>query len=167
MAILKFAVFCCSAMLMCRRRTASIFRRPFYYYCNCFYEVKLFSLKLILLLFFFSRNTPLHFAAPCGHLDVCRLLVESKADVAAKNVAHPPVYGLIRCFSPPPSHHVSLTICLAAVIALHLVRPSTTTKPTSLHTCAASARLSNSCMQLQRAPYPAPTCASMSKQFVN
>ena len=54
----------------------------------------------------------------------------SKADVAARN----------RCFSPPPSHHLSLTICLAAKAALHSNCPSTTAILTWLHTCAASAR---------------------------
>jgi hypothetical protein len=57
-------------------------------------------------------------------------LVESKADVAART----------RCFSPPPSHHLSLTICLAAKVTLHSNTPSTATKPRLLHTCAASAR---------------------------
>ena len=39
---------------------------------------------------------------------------------------------------PPPSHHFSLTICLAALASPHSSWPSTTTKPTLLHTCAAS-----------------------------
>jgi hypothetical protein len=34
--------------------------------------------------------------------NLSQILVESKADVAAR----------ARCFSPPPSHHLSLTICL-------------------------------------------------------
>ena len=88
--------------------------------------------KLILLLFF-SESSPLHYSAYHGHLEVTRLLVESKADVAARD----------RCFSPPPSHHLSLTICLAAVATLHSNTPSTATKPTSLHTCAASALLND------------------------
>ena len=96
------------------------------------YEAKLCLRKLILLLFF-SRYTPLHYSAMYGHLEVARLLVESKADVAARD----------ECFSPPPSHHLSLTICLAAMAKLHSNRPSSTTKPTSLHTCAASALLND------------------------
>jgi hypothetical protein len=59
------------------------------------------------------------------------LLVESKADVAARN----------RCLSPPPSHYLSLTICLAVGWAKLLLKsPSNTIMPTLLHTCAASAR---------------------------
>jgi hypothetical protein len=67
-------------------------------------------------------------------------LVESKADVAARD----------RCFSPPPSHHLSLTICLAAGVALHSNAPSLTTKPTLLHTCAASARRNDALPRLLR-----------------
>ncbi len=78
----------------------------------------------------FSQRTPLHQSVLNGRLEVTRLLVKSKADVAARD----------RCFSPPPSHHLSLTICLAAVATLHSNGPSPTTKPTLLHTCAASAR---------------------------
>jgi hypothetical protein len=81
-------------------------------------------------LIFFSQATPLHISAIEGHLEICRLLVESKADVAA----------ITGCFSPPPSHHLSLTICLAAVAKLHSNAPSATTKTALLHTCAASAR---------------------------
>jgi ankyrin repeat protein len=94
-----------------------------------FYEAKLCLRKLILFLSF-SQATPLHISARHGHLDITRLLVESKADVAARNW----------CFSPPPSHHLSLTICLAAMAELHSNGPQ---KPTLLHTCAASARLND------------------------
>jgi hypothetical protein len=105
--------------------------RPLHYY-HCFYEAKLCLRKLILLLFF-SQDTPLHWSAASGRLEVVRLLVESKADVAART----------RCFSPPPSHHLSLTICIAAGAELHSKRPLSRTKATLLHTCAASARLSD------------------------
>ena len=88
----------------------------------------------MILLLFFSQQTPLHHSAYFGYLEITRLLVESKADVAARDSM---------CFSPPPSHHLSLTICLAAVAELHSNAPSTTTKPTSLHTCAASALLND------------------------
>ena len=96
------------------------------YYCYCFYEAKLCLRKFILLLSF-SQETPLHLSASWGQLEVTRLLVESKADVAART----------RCFSPPPSHHLSLTICLAAMEKLHSNMSSTpSTKPTFLNTCA-------------------------------
>ena len=102
---------------------------PYYCYC-CFYEAKLFLRKFILLLSF-SEYTPLHLAALYCHLEVTRLLVESKADVAARDM----------CSSPPPSHHLSLTICLTAMAELHSnMRPPSPTKPRSLHTCAASVR---------------------------
>jgi hypothetical protein len=84
-------------------------------------------------LLFFRQATPLICSAFFGHLEVSRLLVESKADVAARS----------RCFSPPPSHHLSLTICLAAGATLHSKTPSARTKPTLLHTCAASALLND------------------------
>jgi hypothetical protein len=90
---------------------------PLYYY-YCFYEAKLHLRKLILLLFF-SRQTLLHSSAIAGHLEVTRLLVESKADVSVRD----------RCFSPPPSHHLSLTICLADGVRLHSNAPSTLIKP--------------------------------------
>ena len=86
-----------------------------------------------ILLIFLSLDNPLLFSAGNGHLEICRLLVESNADVAAKSMS------FSRCFSHPHSHHLLLTICLAALAALHSNAPSTTTKPTSLHTCAASA----------------------------
>jgi hypothetical protein len=113
---------------------------PYYYYC--FYQSKLCLRKLILLLFF-SQCTSLHWSAIEGSLEVVRLLVESKADVAARD----------RCFSPPPSHHLSLTICLAAMVVLYSNPPSTPDpdRPTLLHTCAASARLNDAL------PCPAPT----------
>jgi hypothetical protein len=106
MATLKFAVFCCSATLMWRRRTASNFYRTYYNY-QC-YEATLCLRKLMSLLSF-SQRTPLHWSAIESRLELCRLLVESKADVAARD----------RCFSPPSSHHLSLTDCFAAVATLH------------------------------------------------
>ena len=109
-----------------------------YYYCY-FYEAKLFLRKFILLLSF-RQSTALHWSAWYGHLEITRLLVESKADVAARG----------RCFSPPPSHHLSLTMCLAAMAKLHSNAPSTATKPTSLHTCAALARRNDALPRLLR-----------------
>ncbi len=142
MATLKFAVFCCSATLMWRRRTASNCRRFYYYYC--FYESKLCLRKLILFLFF-RQQTPLHWSSINGRLEVCRLLVESKADVAARD----------QCFSHPPTHHLSLTICLAAMVTLHSNTPLTTTNPTLLHTCAASARRNDAPPRAAAAPIKA------------
>ncbi len=129
MAALKLPVFCCSATLMWRRRTYSNYLPLLLLF---FYAAKLCLRKLILFLFF-SQSTPLFFSARDGHLEVTRLLVESKADVAARN----------RCFSPPPSHHLSLTIFHAAMATLHSKSPSTTTKTALLHTCAASPRLND------------------------
>jgi hypothetical protein len=97
-------------------------------------------LRKFIPLLFFRQQTPLHFSATGGRLEVARHLVESKADVAART----------RCFSPPPSHHLSLTICLAALAGLHAIGPSTTTKPTSLHTCAASALLNEASTSVTR-----------------
>ncbi len=79
-------------------------------------------MRKLTLLISFSQATPLHSSAFYGQLEVVRLLVESKADVAARD----------RCFSPPPSHHLSLTICLAAMATLHSNGPSTGAKPTLL-----------------------------------
>ena len=56
--------------------------RYYYYYYCCFYEAKLCLRKLILLLFF-SEATPLHESASKGHLEVCRLLLQCKADIEA------------------------------------------------------------------------------------
>ena len=148
MAALKFVVFCSSAMLMWMRRKSSNCRRAYCYFCS--YEAKICSRKLILLLFF-SQATPLHYSATIGHLEISRLLVESKADVAARDM----------CFSPPPSHHLSLTICLAAGAELHSNTPSTaTTKPTLPHTCAASARRND-------APPRAAACCARAHAKVN
>ena len=94
------------------------------------YETKLCFLRKLILLLFFSDETPLHISAQEGRLEMCRLLVESKADVAARD----------RCFSPLFSHHLTLTLCLAAGAALHSNTPSTTTKTAWLHTCTVSAR---------------------------
>ena len=126
-ATVKFAAFCCSAAPIWRRKTTGNFVSA--HCCYCLYEAKLCLCKLIRLLYF-SSWTPLHCSAIGGHLEVTRLLVESKADVAART----------RCFSPPPSHHLSLTIRLAAVATLHSNWPSKAKKTTLLHTCAASAR---------------------------
>ncbi len=128
---LKFAVFCCSATLMWTRSAAGNY--PPLLLLLLLFDVAKLCLRKFILLIFFSEFTPLHYSAGYDHLEVTRLLVESKADVAARS----------RCFSPPPSHHLSLTICLAAMAALHSSGPSSKTKPTLLRTCAASARLIN------------------------
>jgi hypothetical protein len=105
------------------------------------YEAKLYLRKLIILLFF-SDWTPLHLCAVYeDNLKICRFLVESKADVAARDW----------CFSPPPSRHLPLTICLAASATMHSNWPSNSTDPTWLHTCAASARRNDALTRLLRA----------------
>ena len=85
------------------------------------------------LLLFYSAGTLLHYVAAKGRLEVTRLLVESKANAAARDL-----YA-----SPPPSHHLSLTICIAVMATLPSHSPSAATKPTLLHTCAASALLND------------------------
>jgi ankyrin repeat protein len=40
----------------------------------------------LILLLFFSQNTPLHASAYDGHLEVARLLLQCNADVEAKEV---------------------------------------------------------------------------------
>ena len=105
--------------------------------------------ETLIILLFFSHETPLFLSASRGRLDVTRLLVESKADVAARD----------RCFSPPPSHHLSLTICLAAVATLHSNTPSNSTKPRLLHTCAASARRNDAHPPRCRCPNKSSSCS--------
>ncbi len=97
-------------------------------YCY-FHEPKLCFLMLILLLVFRYGDTPLHRSADNGSLEVCRLLVASKADIAAKN----------RCRSPSRACHGLLTPVAASAI-LHSNAPSTLTGPTLLHIFAVSAR---------------------------
>jgi hypothetical protein len=106
-------------------------------------------LRKLILLLFFSRYTPLHYSAMYGHLEVARLLVESKADVAARS----------RCFRPPSSHRLSLTIYLAAMVTLHSNAPCTSTKPRLLHTCAASARRNDAHPPRCRCPNKRSSCS--------
>ena len=88
---LKFAACYCRGTLMCRQGTAGMSSHPYYHcYCCCFDEAKLCLRKLILLILF-SQQTPLHRSARGGHLAICRLLVESKADIHARS----------RCFINP------------------------------------------------------------------
>jgi hypothetical protein len=97
-------------------------------YCY-FHEPKLCFLMLIFLLVFRGDDTPLHRSAAHGELEVCRLLVASKADIAARN----------RCRSPLRARH-GLFTPVAATAKLHSKKPSTLTRPTLLHICAVSAR---------------------------
>ena len=97
-------------------------------YCY-FHEPKLCFLMLILLLVFRDDYTPLHRSAIAGRLEVCRLLVASKADIAARN----------RCRSPLRACHGLLTP-VAAAAKLPSNSPSTGTRPTLLHILAVSAR---------------------------
>ena len=93
----------CRLLLQCNAdveaKDCAYLPNPFYSYCS--YEAKLVLRKIIRFLLF-SQNTPLHRSVQTGHVEVCRLLVESKADIVAKT----------RCFSLPPSHHFSLAYAL-------------------------------------------------------
>ena len=90
-----------------------------------FYEPKL----CLLIYLFFSQVTPLIWSAYFGHAEICRVLVASKADVAAR----------ARCRSPWRARNLPLTPCVAAMARLHSNGPSTATRPTLLHTFAVSA----------------------------
>ena len=50
------------------------------------------------------QQNPLIYAARQGNLDICRLLIDSKADVAARD----------RCFSPPRARHHLPTLLRSA-----------------------------------------------------
>ena len=91
-----------------------------------FYEPKL----CLLIYLFFSQMTPLMYSAYSGHAEICRVLVASKADVAARG----------RCRSPWIARNLPLTPCVAGKAKLHSNTPSNTTMPTLLHTFAVSAR---------------------------
>jgi hypothetical protein len=87
--------------------------------------------KLCLLIhLFFSRNTPLMYSAAGGSVETCRVLVASKADVAAREWYR----------SPWRARNLPLTPCVAAAAELHSDTPSTSTRPTLLHTLTVSAR---------------------------
>jgi hypothetical protein len=75
---------------MRRRRTASDCPRPIIFIViTVFMKLNRLIISSFILLLFFSQCTPLHYSVRRGHLDFCRLLVESNADVAARE----------RCFS--------------------------------------------------------------------
>ncbi len=42
-------------------------------------------LRMLILSLFFSQRTPLHCSVSNGRLDICRLLLQHKADVGAKD----------------------------------------------------------------------------------
>jgi hypothetical protein len=65
-----------------------------------------------------------------GFVETCRLLVASKADVAARG----------GCGSPWRARNLPLTPCVAATASLHSNAPPSATMPTLLHTFAVSAR---------------------------
>jgi ankyrin repeat protein len=102
-------------------------------------ETKICLRKLIVF-FFFRGNTPLHRSAEGGFLEITRLLVESKADVAA---------GESMCVSPhspppppspsPISRLFSPTFCVEAMAKLRSNGLSKDAKKASLRTFAASA----------------------------
>ena len=62
-----------------------------------------------------SQSTPLHCSSSNGHVRICRLLVEQRADVAAKD----------KCRSPPRARSRSLTPCVAETAKLRSNTPST------------------------------------------
>ena len=74
-----------------------------------FHEAKLF----LLIYLFFSQDTPLILSASEGHAEACRVLVASKADVAARN----------RCRSPWRARNLPLTekfnICMRTCVPAH------------------------------------------------
>jgi hypothetical protein len=82
---------------------------------------------------FCSQRTPLHNSAWCGHLEACRLLVESKADVTVMN----------RCLGPRCSRHVSLTISVAVREGLRSSTRSISKGKTSWNIFAASVHLND------------------------
>ncbi len=65
-----------------------------------FHEPKLFLLTYM----FFSQKNPLIYTLLTGHLEICHVLVASKADVAARH----------RCRSPWRARNLPLTPCVAA-----------------------------------------------------
>ncbi len=91
-----------------------------------FHEPKL----CLLIRLFFSQQTPLMACAYNGNVETCRLLVASKADVAAKH----------RCRSPWRARNLPLTPCVAAATTLPPFAPGKTAIPTLLHTLTVSAR---------------------------
>ncbi len=119
-----------------------------------FYAEKLrFS---FLLVFCLSGRQPLHYSACDGNLEICRLLVDSRADIQAK----------IRCCSPRRFRRLPLTLCVLATAELHSNWPSTSTSPTLLHICAALARGNDVLLRpappLPLLPAPQRKCSSSS-----
>jgi ankyrin repeat protein len=43
-------------------------------------------LRMLILSLFFSQRTPLHISASLGNLEVCRLLLQSNADLQAQDM---------------------------------------------------------------------------------
>ena len=98
---------------------------------------------LFLTRFCSSGNQPLHQSALYGHLETCRLLVEARADVQAKD----------RCCSPRRFRRLPLTLCVLATAELHSNWPSTATSPPLLRICAALAPANDALLR------PAPPSA--------
>ncbi len=95
-AALKPAVCCCRAKRMWRRSRKSDSSRAFFVVVvnqNCVFE-RDSNIP-------FSGSTPLHCSAFDGHLDVCRLLVASQVDVAARSRCCIPLRA--RHFPPLPA----------------------------------------------------------------
>jgi hypothetical protein len=124
LANLKSAACCCTAARMSTRETSDCASLLY------FHETKLCFLMLILFVVFrYCDETPLHCSAYEGKLEVCRLLVESKAYVAARS----------RCRSPSRARHDLLTRVTGTAKLLSKA-PSTGTRLTLPHIFAVSAR---------------------------
>ncbi len=91
-----------------------------------FHETKL---CLLIYLFIISQDTPLHYSAWMGHVEICRVLVASKGDVAAQQ----------RCRSPWCARNLPLTSCVAGTATLHSKSPSKGTMSMLLRIFAVSA----------------------------
>ncbi len=77
----------------------------------------------LILLLRFRDETPLHLSAFNGHIDLCRLLLEFKADVNAKDIK----------YAPPPLLSLfffSFELCLRMLILLLFF-----SRETPLHCC--------------------------------
>ena len=106
--------------------------------------------------FLSSGDQPLHQSARWGHLEICRLLVEARADVQAKN----------RKSAPRRFRRLPLTLCVLATAKRHSNGPSTATTPPLLRICAALAPANNALLRpappLALLPAPRRKCSSSS-----
>jgi hypothetical protein len=89
-------------------------------------------LNVVIFPVFSSDWTPLHSSSWKGHVQVCRLLVQSKADVTVRD-------GCVPCSIA--CHRLPLTRCAVGMATLLSNGLSRGTRPTLLHICAAWGRL--------------------------